>query len=108
MLTVYLILVGLGLILILNVISFFVHSSQYLNDKKFHSWLKKDYFVIFWIFNIMALLTNFKCRQVIFTKVFNLGAFRAELISVEKFKVSNLMSFLGIIAEILLIYAVSR
>lgn len=69
----------------LNFLAFIVHSCQYLGDKKFQSWLKKYSCtnpVVFWVAHVVSLLLNYKFRQIIFTKIFNFDAFRAELVAV--------------------------
>lgn len=41
LLIVYLLLIGLGIIVVLNVLGFFVHTGQLVYDKRFEAWRKR-------------------------------------------------------------------
>lgn len=41
LLIVYLLLIGLGIIIVLNVLGFFVHTGQLVYDKRFEAWRRR-------------------------------------------------------------------
>ena len=84
MLTIYLILAGLGMFAVLNMFGFLFHTAQLCNDKRFSSWIKSSCSnsATFFFTTLFSLAINYKFKQIMFCKIFNFGIFKAELTSV--------------------------
>lgn len=78
-------------------------------DSKFQIWLHKHtlHRVVFALTTILSLLINYKIRLIIFSKLFSSTSTRAQLESVQKFRIFNILSFLGVSHEIFVIYMAS-
>jgi len=82
----------------LNLFGLIVQTWQLSYDEKFSKWLKtKCNFVFYGIIVVISALTNYKFKLILFTKLFNFKCVRAQLEHVQKFRVFNLMSFLGVV-----------
>ena len=81
----------------INIFGLVVQSWQLAGDQKFAKWLKiKCNFVFYGITVLISALGNYKFKLIIFTKLFNFQCVRAQLEHVQKFRVFNVMSFLGV------------
>ncbi len=98
MLTVYLILAGLGAFFVLNFAGFFAHTVLLCVDKRFSQWMKSSCSNVtaFLLTTVLSLTVNYKFKLILFSKIFNFGVFKAELTSVQNFKTFNIFSFFGI------------
>ena len=82
-----------------------VQSIQLSGDEKFRKWLGIPFNTGFYaVIVIISALTSYKFKIIIFTKLFSFQCVRAQLEHVQKFRVFNFMSFLGVGHEGLVIY----
>ena len=58
----------------------------------------------FVFFTLFSLVTNFKFKMLMFTKLFRFSCLTAQLEDIQGFRVFNVMSFFGIIYECLYFY----
>lgn len=84
MLTVYLILAGLGVFALLNIFGFIAHTVQLCTDSFFNKWMKSGCSPCtgFFIATLLSLTINYKFKLILFSKIFNFNAFKAQLSSV--------------------------
>lgn len=82
-LTVCLMLGGLGVIALLNVLACVVQTATLCSDKRFHTWTRSTCptTITFLTITLLSTLTNHKLRLILFTRLFNLPAFKAPLTS---------------------------
>lgn len=102
-----LVLVGaLGVIYVLNLFSFFIQTMLLLYDPKFAQWLRACGHKSFYSFVvIVSLLLNYKFKMIVFTRLFKFSSMSAHLESVSKFRMFNIYSFFGLIAEAMALFA---
>ena len=92
-----LLLIALGIIGFLNIIGMLAQSCQLSGDEAFAKWLRaKCNYALYVVITIMAALTSYKLKMIIFTRLFGFYCLRAMLDSVQKFRIFNILSFLGI------------
>lgn len=76
-----------------------------MRDSRFCGWVgdgcNKGFFGVV---TLLSFLTNYKLKLILFCKLFNFGCTRAQLESVQKFRIFNFMSFLGIGHEAFVLY----
>lgn len=53
---------------------------------------------------VVSTVTSFKFKLIVFTKLFSFQCVRAQLEHVQKFRIFNFLSFLGVAYEGLIIY----
>lgn len=101
--------IGLIIILVLNLTSLVAQTPLLVLDSKFQAWLHKhtSHRIVFVLVTILSLLINYKVRLIIFSKLFSSTSTRAQLESVQKFRIFNILSFLGVSHEIFVIYMAS-
>ncbi len=84
-------------IAILNLFSLFLHCYQLTNDQKFQKWVKsRCNYICYIIFSIISCLMNYKVKMMLFSRLFSFQCLRAQLDSVQKFRLFNVLSFLGV------------
>ena len=97
---IYLMLGSLGVIYLLNIFSFFLQTMLLLNDRQFSQWLRGcAHKSVYSFVVVFCLLINYKFKMIIFTKLFKFSSLGARLESISKFKMFNIYSFFGLIAE---------
>ncbi len=84
MLTVYLILAGIGVFAVLNIFGFVAHTIQLCTDSSFNKWMKSgcSNSAGFFITTLLSLTINYKFKLILFSKIFNFAVFKAQLTSV--------------------------
>jgi hypothetical protein len=84
MLTVYLILAGLGVFAVLNIFGFIAHTISLCTDSCFSKWMKSgcSNCTGFFITTLFSLTVNYKFKLILFSKIFNFTVFKAQLTSV--------------------------
>lgn len=92
-------------IAILNMFSLLLHCYQLTNDQKFQKWVKnRCNYICYLILSIVSCLLNYKVKMMLFSRLFSFQCLRAQLDSVQKFRLFNVLSFLGVAHEGLVIY----
>lgn len=100
-----LLLVGLGMIYFINMLGLIAQTPILCGDVRFQQWLRNSFHKGFFTFiTILSFLTSYKLKLIIFSKLFSFTCARSQLDSVQKFRVFNILSFLGVGQEILIIY----
>ena len=98
-------IVSLLIIAGLNIFGLLVQSFQLARDDKFKKWLGVPFNCGFYgVVVTLSALTSYKFKMLIFTKLFSFQCLRAQLEHVQKFRVFNIMSFLGVAHEGLVLY----
>lgn len=90
---------SMGALYLVNFISFCVFlSGQFRNDLKFRSYLNRSCSnrLSYSFALTICLLINHKYCNILFTKLFNFGIFKAQLTEVSNFKPLHIMSFLSL------------
>ena len=100
----YIVLSVAACIYLLNILGLIIQTPILLNDIRFNQWLKSNNKCFFTFITLLALLVNYKCKMVLFTKLFRFQATSALLKSVHKFRLFNIFSFFGILPEALALY----
>lgn len=102
-----LLLIAGGIIYFLNIISFLIQTPLLIIDPSFQQWLsspKSHNKCFFTLILLFSLLINYKFKMMPFTRLFKFFCMSAILSSVTKFRVFNVFSFFGIVAEGLGLY----
>jgi len=58
----------------------------------------------FHLINILSFLTNFKLKMLIFSRLFDLDCCKCLLDNTNKFRVFNVLSFIGLLPEVIFLY----
>lgn len=89
----------------LNLFGLLVQSYQLAKDSKFERWLGVRCNTVFYgIVVAVSAVTSYKFKLIVFTKLFSFKCVRAQLEHVQKFRLFNFLSFLGVAHEGLVIY----
>lgn len=98
-------LVALAAIGALNFLGLTLQSYQLAHDEKFRRWMGASCnCVCYGIVVVLSAVTSYKFKLIIFTKLFHFQCLRAQLEHVQKFRLFNLLSFLGVGHEGLVLY----
>lgn len=101
---IYILLAVAGCIYCLNLLGLIIQTPYLATDYRFSQWLKSGNRCFFAVATFIALLINYKFKMILFTKLFHFQSTSAILDSVHKFRVFNVFSFFGILAEGLALY----
>lgn len=87
-----------GLIYLLNFLSLTMQTPLLLLDKRLSSWSNNSCNkASFTIFTICSFLLSYKLKLIIFTRLFSFHCLKAQLENIQKFRMFNILSFIGII-----------
>ena len=102
---------GIGALVFINVFASIVQVPYLLGDEKVKKWLKgkedeKRSCNIFWFSTtvIAGILVNYKIKLLIFSRLFGFHCYKCKLETVDRFRIFNVFSFLGLLPEILMLY----
>lgn len=97
--------IGLLIIYGINLLGLFTQTPILCSDSKFEGWLKNYFHRAFFVFvTFFSLIFNYKLKLIMFCKMFSFTCTRSQLESVQKFRVFNILSFLGVGHEVFVIY----
>jgi hypothetical protein len=97
--------IGIIIIYGINLLGMLIQSVILCSDTKFIGWLKiKCHKLFFGIITGLSLIINYKIKLILFCKMFNFGCTRAQLETVQQFRIFNVLSFLGVGHEVFVIY----
>lgn len=101
---VYILFAVAAAIYCLNFLGLIIQTPYLTTDYRFNQWLKAGNRCFFAVATLVSLLINYKFKMIVFTKLFHFQSTSAILDSVRKFRVFNVFSFFGILAEGLALY----
>ena len=91
-------------IYVTNLLGLLIQTPLLSNDLKFTKWSSK-HLIFYPILSIISLLSSYKLKLLLFTRLFTFRIFRAQLQNIQKFRIFNMMSFIGIGHEGMVFYA---
>ena len=101
----FLLLIGLAMIYSINLLGLLIQTPILCSDNKFSHWVSNSFHKIFFlVITILSFLTNYKLKMIVFSKLFSFTSARAQLETVQKFRIFNILSFLGAAHEVFIIY----
>jgi hypothetical protein len=90
-------IIGLIIIFGINLIGVLIQTAILCYDIKFIGWLRsRCHKIFFGVVTLLSGLINYKIKLILFCKMFNFGCTRAQLESVQRFRIFNILSFLGV------------
>ena len=94
---------------LLNIIALFAQNCYLRGDKQFNKWLNTTASVVcYYVLSIFGVLLTHKVKNLMFSKLFNFYVFKAQLDSVQQFRIFHIFAFLSFIPSIAILYAVIK
>ena len=96
---------ALGIIAMLNMFGLIVQTPFIVKDVHFQKWTKRrekkgDFkcnYIWFYFISLLAFLSNYKLKMLLFSGFFNFDCLKCKLETVQKFRIFNVFSFLGLV-----------
>ena len=94
---------------LLNIIALFAQNCYLKGDKQFNKWLTTTSSVVcYYVLSVVGVLFTHKVKNLMFSKLFNFQVFKAQLDSVQNFRIFHVFAFLSFIPSIAILYAVIK
>ena len=93
----------------LNIIALIAQNCYLRGDILFNKWLRiTSNSCCYYVLSVLGVIFNLNIKNLMFSKLFNFGIFKAQLDSVQNFRIFHVFSFLSFIPSIAILYAVIK
>ena len=94
---------------LLNIVALFAQNCYLKGDKQFNKWLTTTSAVVcYYVLSVVGVFFTHKVKTLMFSKLFNFHVFKAQLDSVQNFRIFHVFAFLSFIPSIAILYAVIK
>lgn len=94
---------------LLNFIALFAQNCYLRGDTLFNKWLRtKSNLCCYYVLSVLGVVFTHKIKNLMFSKLFNFSVFKAQLDSVQNFRIFHVFTFLSFLPSIAILYAVIK
>ena len=94
---------------LLNIIALIAQNCYLRGDTLFNKWLKiPSNLCAYYVVSIFGVFLTHKLKNILFCKLFNFNVFKAQLDSVQNFRIFHVFAFLSFIPSIAILYSIIK